>query len=84
MEILTNTMPLTNELRLKSGKILRTIGDAASFISNLPKEHDDLLHWTTTGASLEAAAKHPANAALRKTATQYFENALRTENLLKD
>jgi hypothetical protein len=84
MEVLTNSTPLVHELHLKSGKVVRTIGDAAMFIIKLPKERDGRFHWATAGATLEAAAKHPADAGLLKTATQSFENALRTENLLQD
>ena len=84
MEALTNSTPLEHQLHLKSGKTLRTIGEAAMFIRQLPKKLDGEFHWTTARASLEAADRNPDDVYLLKTATQFLENALRTDSLLKD
>ena len=81
MEALANSTPLKYELHLTSGTILRTIGDAANFIKQLPKEHDGRFHWRTAGANLEAADRDIANL---QVANESLENALRTENMLKD
>jgi hypothetical protein len=43
MEVLTNSTPLPHEMHLKSGQILETIGDTATFTTNLPKERDGRL-----------------------------------------
>ncbi len=54
------------------------------FIIKLPKEHDGRFHWRTAGANLEAADRNPGNADLLNIATRSLDNALRTENMLKD
>jgi hypothetical protein len=80
MEVITHSTPLKNELHLKSGTVLRTIGDAAMFIIKLPKEYDGRFHWRTAGANLEAADRDTANL---QVATESLKQALRTENMLK-
>lgn len=83
MDALTNSTPLAYELHVQGGKTLKTIADAALFIMKLPKEHDGRLHWTTAGANLESAARHPEVTDLLLTATQSLHSALATEKMLK-
>jgi hypothetical protein len=61
---------------------IRTIGDAAAFIVNLPKSYDGRLHWSLAGSTLEAAHEHPNDIDLLRTATMAFEKALATEEML--
>jgi hypothetical protein len=82
-----NSTPLECPFYLKPGlstDLIRTVGDAALFITKLPKEHDGRLHWSTAGANLEAADRHPKNSHLLGVATRSMKNALETEKMLRD
>jgi hypothetical protein len=85
MTALNNSTPLARPLVVRSGVLaadIRTISDAAMFITNLPKMYDGRLHWTLAGSTLEAADRHPEDADLLRTATLAMENALVTERML--
>jgi hypothetical protein len=81
----SNQTLLARPLSVRWGQVtkdLRTISDAARFITRLPKEYDGRLHWRLAGATLEAADRHPEDADLLRTATLAMENALATEKML--
>jgi hypothetical protein len=83
--MIVSNRPLTYPLILKpelSPHVIRTIGDAAIFITNLPKEHDGKLHWRAAGSYLEAAHRKPYDSELLDRATRSVESALRTEGML--
>jgi hypothetical protein len=83
---IVSNRPLTHPLVLKPGlspHVIRTIGDAAMFITNLPKDNNDgKLHWRAAGSYLEAAHRKPDDSGLLDGATRSVENALRTEGTL--
>lgn len=84
MNALIDSTPLEHPLWLKSGFVIRTIGEAGLFIIKLPKEHDGRVHWSTAGVNLQAASRFPDNSDLLQTATMSMENALKTERMLLD
>jgi hypothetical protein len=82
-----STTRLEKPLAVRCGLLaadIRTISDAALFITRLPKRYDGELHWTLAGSTLEAADRHPTDAGLLKTASRAMENALKTEQMLAD
>jgi hypothetical protein len=59
---------------------LRTLGDAAAFIANLPKQYSEAFHWRLAASTLEAAC-HSNGARLVNSATEYMGKALVTEGM---
>jgi hypothetical protein len=59
---------------------LRTLGDAADFIANLPKHYSETFHWRLAGSTVEAAC-HSDGAKLVNSATEYMGKALVTEGM---
>ena len=87
MNALLNNTSLERPLSVRFGLLatdIQTIGDAAMFITKLPKQYDGRLHWSLAGSTLEAADRHPGNTDLLRTATLAMENALATERMLMD
>jgi hypothetical protein len=85
LRVQLNLTPLEWPLSVRWGLFaaeLRTIRDAAMFIMRLPKQYDGQLHWTSAGATLEAAGRYPENSNLLRTATLAMENALATDQML--
>jgi hypothetical protein len=81
-QIMQNTTPLSHPVPARDGMrlvTLRTIGDAASFITSLPMNHD-ALHWKHAAVSIEQAASNPT-AELISHATKALENALTTDDI---
>ena len=86
MDILTNQAPLEYPLYLKPGlstDVIRTIGDASTFIVKFRTQLAGRLHWTAAGANLEVADRHQGHAGVLRTATLSLENALRADKLLR-
>jgi hypothetical protein len=87
MTVDTNSTALHEPLIVRSGPLaadIRTIGDAAAFIRNLPKSFDGRLHWSLAASAITAAGIYPGNADLLWIATLAMKNALATEGLLVD
>jgi hypothetical protein len=85
MDTFLDATPLSWPLNLKpdlEAVTLKTIGDAARFIVNLPKDHDGRLHWTMACVALESAHKRPEDAEALNHATLAMTNALATERML--
>jgi hypothetical protein len=59
---------------------LHTLGDAADFIANLPKQYSETFHWKLA-ASTVGAACHSDGARLVNFATEYMGKALVTEGM---
>jgi hypothetical protein len=59
---------------------LRTLGDAADFIANLPKRYSETFHWRLAASTVEAACRsdgaRPVNSA-----TEYMGKGLVTEGM---
>jgi hypothetical protein len=59
---------------------LRSLGDAANFIANLPKHYSETFHWRLAASTVEAAS-HSDGAKLVNSATEYMGKALVTEGM---
>jgi hypothetical protein len=59
---------------------LRTLGDAADFIANLPKHYSETFHWSLAASTIDAAC-HSDRAKLVNSATEYMGKALVIEGM---
>jgi hypothetical protein len=87
MKALTDETRLIRSLRLKPGHstdVIETLSDAALFIYKLPQQTKGELHWQNATNALEAAADKPGNQDLLHGATNSMENALKTNQMLRE
>ena len=79
MSGLTIVSPLAFPLTLKSGHVIETVGDAASYFGTLTEEKRGHGHWQIAVKMLAHALDEPA---YLKTATMSLQTALLMEGLL--
>ena len=72
--------PLAFSLTLKDGRIIQTVGDAASFLSALTEDQRERVHWKTTILMLNNAMKEPR---YLTTATMNLRSALLYDRLVE-
>lgn len=76
---LSNSSRLSFPLTLMDGKVLATVGEAASFFAGLQPEQRDKSHWTIAIRMLNNALKEPT---YLRTATMSLQTALVLEGTL--
>ena len=76
---LTIVSPLAFPLTLKSGQVIETVGDAASYFATLTEEKRGHSHWQVAVRMLNNALDQPT---YLKTATMSLQTALLMEGLL--
>ena len=76
---LTIVSPLAFPLTLKSGQVIETVGDAASYFGTLTEEKCGQSHWRVAVRMLNNALDQPT---YLKTATMSLQTALLMEGLL--
>ena len=79
MSGLTIVSPLAFPLTLKSGEVIETVGDAASYFGTLTEEKREHGHWQIAVRMLNHALDQPA---YLKTATMSLQTALVLDGLL--
>jgi hypothetical protein len=76
---LTSVSPLAFPLTLKSGQVIETVGDAASYFGTLTEEKRGQGHWQIAVKMLNHALDQPT---YLKTATISLQTALVLEGVL--
>jgi hypothetical protein len=76
---LTTGSPLAFPLTLKSGQVIETVGDAASYFGALTEERRGHSYWQVAVRMLNHALDQPAHL---RTATMSLQTALLMEGLL--
>jgi hypothetical protein len=78
----TNSTFFGRPFALRDGRTIGTIGEAARFIAEIPKNGAQKLHWRVAANGLKEADRNPDNLDLLHTAIRAVKNALQTDDLL--